>query len=75
MGLSIEEALCAATLNGAYAIGREHELGSLVPGKLADLVVLRGPRLLDLVRVGVPAVRHVVKAGHLVVVDGRRREA
>jgi imidazolonepropionase len=75
MGLSIEEALCAATLNSAYAIGREQDLGSLVPGKLADLVVLRGSRLLDLVRVGVPAVRHVVKAGRVVVADGQRRAA
>lgn len=75
MGLSVEEALCAATLNGAYALGLEHELGSLVPGKSADLVVLRGARLLDLVRVGVPAVRHVVKAGRPVVIDGCRRRA
>jgi hypothetical protein len=33
-------------------------------------VVLRSPRLLDLVRVGVPAVRTVVKDGRVVVRDG-----
>ena len=72
MGLSLEEALAAVTLNGACSLQREHEVGSLVPGKWADLVVLRSARLLDLVRVGVPAVRAVVKRGKIVVQDGRR---
>ena len=39
-------------------------------GKRADLVVLRSARLLDLVRVGIPAVRTVVKDGRVVVRDG-----
>ncbi len=34
------EALRSYTLGGAYATGREARLGSLEPGKLADLVVL-----------------------------------
>lgn len=34
------EALRALTLGGAYIMGRERELGSLAPGKLADLAVL-----------------------------------
>jgi hypothetical protein len=41
-------------------------------GKRADLVVLRSPRLLDLVRVGVPAIQAVVKDGKVVVREGRR---
>ena len=72
MGLSLEEALTAATLNGAYSLALDKETGSLEPGKSADLVVLRSSRLLDLVRVGIPAVRHVVKAGRVVVRDGAR---
>lgn len=38
--IKVTEALQAYTLGSAYALRREHELGSLAPGKLADLVVL-----------------------------------
>jgi imidazolonepropionase len=72
MGLSLEEALAAATLNAAVSLDLQHEVGSLEVGKRADLVVLRSARLLDLLRAGVPAVRHVVKDGRVVVRDGRR---
>ena len=37
-GFTPEEALLAMTLNGAKALGLEHETGSLVVGKSADLV-------------------------------------
>jgi imidazolonepropionase len=72
MGLSLEEALAASTLNAAYSLDVHAERGSLEAGKLADLVMLRSPRLLDLIRVGVPAIRVVVKNGRIVVRDGRR---
>ena len=39
-GMTPHEALRAATFNGAYYLGLDHELGSLEPGKLADLIVL-----------------------------------
>lgn len=38
--ISVEEALKAATLNGAWQVHQENNLGSLEAGKLADLVVL-----------------------------------
>jgi len=72
MGLSLEEALAAVTINPAFSLRRHAEVGSLEVGKRADLVVLRSPRLLDLARVGVAAVRAVVKDGRIVVRDGRR---
>jgi imidazolonepropionase-like amidohydrolase len=72
MGLSLEEALSAATMGGAYSVGLEAEVGSLEVGKRADLLVLRSERLLDLVRVGAPALRAVVKNGRVVVRDGVR---
>ncbi|WP_209476880.1 amidohydrolase [Billgrantia antri] len=38
--IGLEEALRVATLNGAYAMGLEHETGSLEVNKSADLIVL-----------------------------------
>jgi len=75
MGLSLEEALTAATLNAAYSLDVHADRGSLEAGKLADFVILRSARILDLVRVGVPAVKTVVKEGRVVVRDGRRVSA
>jgi imidazolonepropionase len=73
MGLTIEEAVTAATLNAAAAIGRADEIGSLEVGKRADLVVLGAPTYHHLVyHYGVNQVRHVVKDGRVVVRDGRR---
>ncbi|NLJ45343.1 MAG: imidazolonepropionase, partial [Treponema sp.] len=40
MRLSVDEALCALTLNGAAALGLASEVGSLEPGKRGDLVIL-----------------------------------
>lgn len=39
-GMTNHEALRAATLNGAKALGLDGEIGSLANGKLADLIVL-----------------------------------
>ena len=40
-----EEAICCFTMNGAWALKMEHELGSIEPGKRADLIVLDGDPL------------------------------
>ncbi|MBH8556431.1 imidazolonepropionase [Hymenobacter negativus] len=40
MGFTPKEAVAAATLNAAWAIGHQHDCGSLTPGKRADVLVL-----------------------------------
>ena len=42
-GLSTREALAATTLNAAWVLGLHRELGSIEPGKRADLVLLDAP--------------------------------
>ena len=72
MGMTLEESLVAATLNAAWSLDRDTIAGSLEPGKLMDCVIVDGG-LVDLVRVGVPAIRTVVKRGR--VVHGEARPA
>jgi imidazolonepropionase len=43
MKMTPAEAIVAATINGAHALDREHILGSLEPGKLADIVIWGAP--------------------------------
>jgi imidazolonepropionase len=72
MGMDVAEAVTAATLNAAAAIGRAGELGSIEVGKRADLIVLDAPTYHHLVYdFGVNPVRHVVKNGRVVVFDQR----
>jgi imidazolonepropionase len=65
MGMTLEEALVAATLNAAHSIGRDAEVGSLEAGKRMDAVIVDGEAV-DLIRVGAPAIGGVIKAGTLV---------
>jgi imidazolonepropionase len=65
MGLTLEEALIAATLNAAWSLDRAHAVGSLEPGRLMDAVVVNGT-LVELLRVGAPAIRMVIKRGKVV---------
>jgi imidazolonepropionase len=64
LGLSVEEVLVAITLNAAATLDLAAEIGTLEPGKRADLVVLEGPNLLHLAyHYGINPVRSVVKGG------------
>lgn len=67
MRLLPAEALTAATLNAAHAIGLGHLTGSIEPGKLADLVILDADdyRMLGY-RFGTNLAAQVVKRGTLV---------
>ena len=68
MGLTPAEAVTAATINAAYAVGRANEVGSLEIGKKADVIVLDVPNYKFLgYRFGVNLVDKVVKNGRLVV--------
>ena len=67
LGLSVEEALTAATLNAACCLGLGAEIGSIEEGKRADLVLLDAPNLLHLAyHYGVNPVAAVVKGGRVV---------
>jgi imidazolonepropionase len=65
MGMTLEEALVAATLNAAWSLDRADSAGSLEAGKLMDAVLITGT-LADLIRVGTPHVRMVIKRGRAV---------
>ncbi|MBI3792939.1 MAG: PD40 domain-containing protein [Gemmatimonadetes bacterium] len=62
-GLTTHQALRAATLHGADAIGLSRDLGSLEPGKLADLQVLDANPLADIHNTN--TIRFVMKNGRL----------
>jgi imidazolonepropionase len=65
--LSVDEAITAATLNAAHTLGRADRIGSLEPGKRADLVVHGVPNRYHLIyRFGVPRVATVVAGGRVV---------
>jgi imidazolonepropionase len=67
MKLTPAEALVAATLNAAYAVGRGAEIGSLEVGKQADALILETPNYRHLAyRVGENLVETVVKRGEVV---------
>jgi imidazolonepropionase len=65
MGLTLEEALVAATINAACSVGREDRVGSIEAGKQMDVVVVNGS-VVELLRPGASAVRTVLKRGHVV---------
>jgi imidazolonepropionase len=48
LGLTVEEAIAAATVNAAYAIGCSGKTGTLEIGKQADLIILNVPDYRDI---------------------------
>jgi imidazolonepropionase len=60
MGMTVDEAIWAATRGGALALQRD-DVGHLAPGARAHVVILDAPRSAHLAyRVGGPLVRHVL---------------
>ncbi len=65
--LTVDEAITAATLNAACALGRGSVTGTIEAGKRADLVVHDVPNRYHLVyRFGTPAIKHVIAAGKVI---------
>jgi len=70
MGLSPAQAIAAATINAAAAIRRDKQVGSLEPGKAADLLLLRVSDYRQLgYRFGTNLVSTVIKKGQIVVAE------
>lgn len=68
MGMTVEEALTGATLNGAFSLRLAAELGSIEIGKRADLMILDAPNYLHLVyHFGVNLVSAVFRDGVRIV--------
>jgi cytosine/adenosine deaminase-related metal-dependent hydrolase len=78
LALTARECLRMATMGGARCLGRDRELGSIEPGKLADLAAWRVDGLpgagiedpLCSLVFGAPALAHLFIGGRQVVADG-----
>ena len=68
LGLSPDEALTAVTINAARAVALEDEIGSIEPGKAADLVIWRVPSTTQIPYYpGADLARTVIKRGRVVL--------
>jgi imidazolonepropionase len=66
-GLTVAQAIVAATLNAAYASGVGARVGSLEPGKLADILIAAVPDYRHMAyRYGTNPLRVVIKRGRVV---------
>lgn len=71
MGMTMEEVLCATTVNAAYAINRGTDVGTIEVGKKADLVLLSVPNYKQLQYFyGMNHTHTVIKAGQIAVRAG-----
>ncbi len=70
MKLTPAQAIVASTINAAHAIRLAHKIGSIEPGKQADLLILSVPDYRHLgYRFGSNLVRQVIKKGRVYSVD------
>jgi cytosine/adenosine deaminase-related metal-dependent hydrolase len=62
-GLTPLQAIRSATMNGAFYLGLEKEIGSIEEGKLADFLVLEGNPLIDLSNIA--TIKYTIANGRL----------
>lgn len=68
MHMSMEEALTAFTINGAAALNRAENVGSIDEGKKGDIVILEFPSYKYIpYHIGVNCVEKVIKNGRIVI--------
>lgn len=67
MNMTIEEAITALTINGAAAVGRAEDIGSIDVGKNGDIIILEFPSYKYIpYHIAVSTVEKVIKNGKLV---------
>lgn len=68
LNLTIEEAIVATTINAAYAMNCGHQIGSLEPGKQADVLILNLSDYREIPRrLGVNHVAMAIRNGEIVI--------
>ena len=70
-GMTPISAIRAATVNAADLLGRSDQLGSIEPGKFADIIAVKGDPTVDVTRL--ERVDFVMRHGVTIKKDGRRQ--
>jgi cytosine/adenosine deaminase-related metal-dependent hydrolase len=70
-GMAPAEAIRTATVNAAELLGRSATLGSLEPGKDADLIAVKGSPIADITLLEHPT--FVMRRGVVILKDARRQ--
>lgn len=68
MKMSIEEIINAVTINAAYAIKYNHQIGSIEKGKQADIIIFDTPSYKDIIyNFGSNQIKTVIKKGNIIL--------
>ncbi len=74
-GVSIEEALNAVTINPAYSLDMADKVGSIEPGKMADIIILNVDDYKKIpYEYGNRLVRTLIKSGQVLIENGCQKD-